>query len=138
MFLPRAPGRPRSRLHRIGRVLLGGAAVILIVLALSRIPYDVLRQERLRLYGEIRTSGQVLALRQALDGSRVVHLVEYQYVDQDGLVRPGLARLPVALWARLRPADPIEVLYARSQPGLSRVPGEVETPFQAWLRRTLR
>jgi hypothetical protein len=128
----------RSPGVRLARILIGILAVAAIVYALSALPYDVLRMERHRLFGEVRTIGRVTALRtDSLPQQGLHYFVDYKYVDSDGLARRGTARVPRALWIQFGTGDRLNVLFARSRPGLSRIPGEVETPFQQWLRRML-
>jgi len=132
-------GVRRTPLKRVLRGLTGCLAVAFIVYALSMVPYDILRAERFRIYGETFTVGVVTALRTeaaASDGSRF--FVDYKYVDTDGLVRTATARLPHDQWERYRPGQRIDVLYARQRPAISRTPGEIEPRFQLWLRAMLR
>lgn len=129
----------RTPSQRLLRMVIGIAAVALIAYALSMVPYDVLRAERFRMYGERLTTGMVTAVRTEAgtrDGARF--FVDYKYVDPDGLVRNGTARLPHQTWQRYRPGARIEVIYARQRPDLSRTRQEMEPSFQLWLRRMLR
>jgi hypothetical protein len=138
MVIISAPRVKRTPAQRLARVLLGAAAVWLIIYGLSLIPYDILRAERLRIYGESSTAGIVTAVRAeaaTADGPRF--FADYKYVDADGLARQGSARLPRAAWQRLRPGNRIEVIYTRQNPSLSRIRHEIEPPFQLWLRRML-
>ncbi len=123
---------------RLARIFIGIVIVTCIVCALSHVPYDVLRVERYRLFGEIRTTGRVTAVHtETSAGDGVRFFIDYKYIDSDGLVRTASARLEQAQWRRFRPGGRLVVLYARSRPGLARVPGEVEPAFQRWLRRML-
>lgn len=118
------------------RVLLGLAAVALIAWGLSSLPYDILRAERSRLFGEEITSGLVLKVRTDVDpGHPEASLViEYKYADPDGYARRAEARMPDSEWSRYRPGAVITVLLVRGRPDMARVPGEVEPAFQVWLR----
>ncbi|CCH48635.1 DUF3592 domain-containing protein [Pseudodesulfovibrio piezophilus] len=129
----------RTPLERFGRKLFGLAAITLIIVALWNIPYNILREERFRLFGESMTTGVVTEIRseQATSGERL-NFIEYKYVDNDGLARWGSARLPEATWKRFRPGSLLQVLYAKSRPDLARIQGEMEPPFQIWLRNLLR
>ncbi|WP_285906300.1 DUF3592 domain-containing protein [Pseudodesulfovibrio pelocollis] len=129
----------RTPAMRVLRGVVGCAAVALIIYALSMVPYDILRAERFRIYGESFTTGVVTAVRAEAatsEGSRF--FVDYKYVDADGLVRNATARLPHEEWERYRPGERIEVLYASQRPAVSRTPGEIEPRFQLWLRAMLR
>ncbi|EGB16469.1 hypothetical protein DND132_3266 [Pseudodesulfovibrio mercurii] len=132
-----APKRtPRQRLIRI---LVGAAVVAFIVWGIAAIPYDILRAERARLFGEEVSSGLVLHLRTDTDEAhphaRVV--IEYTYVDRDGIARRAEARLPDSLWRQYRPGTVIRVLLVRGRPDLVRIPDEVEPAFQVWLRNLM-
>ncbi|MFH1913954.1 MAG: DUF3592 domain-containing protein [Pseudomonadota bacterium] len=129
----------RTPLMRVLRGVVGCAAAALIIYALTMVPYDMLRAERFRMYGETFTTGVVTAVRSEAatgDGSRF--FIDYKYVDTDGLVRNATARLHHEQWERYRPGGRIDVLYARQRPGVSRTPGEIEPRFQLWLRAMLR
>ena len=128
----------RSPGVRLARIIIGILAVVAIVYGLSALPYDVLRVERYRLFGEVRTIGRVTALRTDVtrqEGLR--YFIDYKYIDRDGLARQGTARIGRDLWIQFSTGDRLNVLFARSRPSLSRIPGEIETPFQHWLRRML-
>lgn len=131
--------RPRrSPAVRLLRILIGLVAVAAIVYVLSALPYEVLRQERHRLFGEEVTIGRVTALRtDAAPQKGLQYFIDYKYVDQDGLARTGTAQVGRGLWIQFQTGARLNVLFARSRPGLSRIPGQVETPFQMWLRRML-
>ncbi|BCS90112.1 DUF3592 domain-containing protein [Pseudodesulfovibrio sediminis] len=129
----------RTRAQKILRLIVGVIAVSLILWALYSIPYDILREERARLYGEIVTSGQVLEVRTDVTPrypeARLV--IRYTYVDPDGFARFAEARIPDSQWQKFQPGAVIEVIYGRTQPALVRVPGEVEPRFQVWLRELI-
>ena len=129
----------RSPLQRAVRALIGVAAVGLIVWGLASIPYDILRAERARLYGEEATTGLVLRLRTDEDPAhpRARVVIEYTYADPDGFTRRAEARLPDSLWKRYRPGKVVKVLLVRGRPDLSRIPDEVEPAFQVWLRELM-
>lgn len=110
----------------------------LIIIALWQIPYDILREERFRVYGETRTAGVVTETHTVVaENGKRRYLIEYKYVDQDGFARTATAPLPDDLWKQYRPGSRIDVLYIRSKPGMSRIIGEIEPVFQVWLRRML-
>lgn len=129
----------RTPAQKAIRFLTGIVAVTLIVFVLSQIPYDILREERFRLYGETRTTGIVTARR--TDGTEAIgskFVLIYKYIDQDGYTRQYQSPMPRKEWERYRPGSRIEVYFAQSKPGLARVAGEIEPPFQLWLRRMLQ
>ncbi|MDD3313333.1 hypothetical protein [Pseudodesulfovibrio sp.] len=130
--------RRRTPAARLARLLFGCAAVAAIVCILAQLPYGVLREERARIFGEVGTVGVVEAVRsEAVPNSGMIFFIDYKYVDQDGLLRRSSSRVAAPAWRRFSPGSRVRVLYARSQPELARVPGQLFSPFQAWLRRVL-
>lgn len=128
----------RSLFERVVRKLLGLAAVALIVFVLWGLPYDILREERYRLYGETRTTGLVTEVGTAVGSDDVrEYFIDYKYIDHDGFARESQAELPKKIWDRFQPGSRVEVLYVSGRPALVRIPGEIEHPFQTWLRNTL-
>lgn len=120
------------------RILIGLVAIALIVLTLYHVPYDILREERFRLYGEAATNGMVISIRTvAVKAHDERFAIDYKYIDQDGFRREASAAVPYTVWRGVCPGDRIEVFYALSRPGLSRVRGEIEPAFQVWLRDAL-
>ncbi len=117
------------------RKIIGIVAVAAIIATLSLIPYDILREERARLFGETLTTGLVLetAAYGAAQNDRTF-TVHYKYVDGDGFAREATAPMPHDVWTHYRPGSRIKVLFVHSRPGISRVQGELEPPFQVWLR----
>lgn len=126
----------RTPLQRSLRLLLGVVAVALIVWGLAAVPYEVLREERYRLFGEELTSGLVLEVRTDESGEHpgARLLVQYKYVDSDGYAHRAAARIPDALWQQYQPGAVVRVLLAHGMPEISRIPDEVEPAFQVWLR----
>lgn len=136
VYFPKSHSRTPAQ--RLVRKLIGVIAVALIVFALWNVPYDILREERFRLYGETRTTGLVTEIRTETgsDNSRE-YFIDYKYIDQDGFARVEVAPLPKKLWDKFRPGSRVEVLYVTGRPGLVRIPGEIEPKFQIWLRNLL-
>lgn len=120
------------------RYLVGTVTVAAIIYALSLIPYDILREERFRVFGEASVIGVVTdtVIHGATNG-RPQHLIRYTYVDQDGIPRKATAELPQTVWNKYRKGSRIRVIYARSHPSLARVEHEIEPPFQLWLRNII-
>ncbi|WP_419785149.1 hypothetical protein [Pseudodesulfovibrio sp.] len=124
--------------HSPIRFVLGCVVVAFILYLFSQVPYGVLREERARVFGEVHTIGVVESVRsEAVPGGKMLFFVGYKYADHDGLLRRAESRVGVTLWRRFSPGDRLHVFYARSKPGLARIPGQVFSPFQAWLRRVL-
>lgn len=132
-------GTSRSRrtpAQRRLRFVVGTVVVACLIFGFASLPYDILREERARLYGEEVTSGLVLKVRsdKSPDFPGAKLIVQYKYIDPDGFAHIAEARLPDHLWRKYRPGSTIKVIYGRTQPSLVRVPDEVEPAFQVWLR----
>jgi len=129
----------RTAAYRRMRIIVGTVVVSCLVWAFASLPYDILRAERARLYGEEATTGVVLAAhRDPSPGSPEARLVvEYKYIDPDGFARTASARVDAAEWAKYRPGRPIKVIFVRNRPDIVRLPGEVEPAFQVWLRNLM-
>lgn len=126
----------RSAAYRRWRVLMGTVIVTCLVWAFASLPYDILREERARLYGEEATMGVVLKVRSdpVPDHPDANLVIDYKYVDPDGFARTASARMPDSAWSKYRPGKSIKVVYVRNRPDIVRLPGEVEPAFQLWLR----
>ncbi|QJB58329.1 hypothetical protein HFN16_01575 [Pseudodesulfovibrio sp. zrk46] len=127
----------RSPAQSVLRKVIGATAIAAIILLLWQVPYDILREERLRLFGETRTTGIVLESGTAADNGERLFLIKYKYIDNDGFARTALAPLPKQLWEQRQPGQRIEVFYVNGKADLSRVAGEQEPAFQLWLRDVL-
>lgn len=126
----------RSSTNRKLRLVLGTVIVAFLVWAFASLPYDLLREERARLYGEEATAGVVLSVRSDVspDYPEAGVVVEYKFVDPDGFARTASARMPDSEWTKYRPGKTIKVVFVRNRPDIVRLPGEVEPAFQLWLR----
>lgn len=126
----------RTSAQRRLRFVVGAVVVSALIWAFYSLPYDILREERSRLYGEELTTGQVIRVDtvadDAEDSARLV--VTYRYVDPDGFARSAEARLPGHLWQQHRPGAIIKVIFVRTRPDIVRIPNEIEPAFQVWLR----
>ncbi|MCJ2165816.1 MULTISPECIES: hypothetical protein [unclassified Pseudodesulfovibrio] len=129
----------RTPAQKLFRFIAGIVIVGLIIWGLVAIPYDILREERARLYGEEVTSGLVLTVRTEdageYPGANLI--IEYKYVDPDGYARRTEARLPDSLWKQYRPGTRLKVILVRGRPDMARIPDEVEPGFQVWLRELM-
>jgi len=126
-------------LQKLLRIVVAVVALAGVFFALYSVPYGVLREERVRMFGERRTSGLVLETftDTGADDPSDRYGIEYKYVDPDGYAHTSFAKLPLDAWRHYRPGSPIPVFYAASRPELSRVAGEIEPEFQLWLREKL-
>ena len=126
----------RYSTHRKLRIVLGTVAVVCLIWAFASIPYDLLREERARLYGEEATTGVVLSVRSDVspDYPDAGLVVDFKYVDPDGFARTASARMPDSEWMKYRSGMTIKVVFVRNRPDIVRLPGEVEPAFQLWLR----
>lgn len=117
------------------RRTLGCIAIGAIVWALYSIPYDILRQERARAFGENRTTGLVLTVEKndANQNSDNRYFITYKYIDPDAYAHVAAAPLPYDIWKKFAPGDRVIVFYAKNKPTLARISGQIHPPFQNWL-----
>jgi len=127
----------RTPAQRAIRYATGTLACALIIFILWLLPYDILREERYRIYGETRTSGMVLEMG-ADPTTDYPFMIRYKYIDADGIAREAMAPLDRERWEEYRPGNSIDVFYIRSRPNIVRITGELEPPFQLWLRDILQ
>ena len=129
----------RTRLVRLLRVLGGALSIAFIAWVLASLPYDILRAERSRLFGEEATTGLILTARtdENPDFPHANLVIVYKYVDPDGYARRAEARIPDSLWQHYQPGMIIKVLLTRGRPDMARTPDEVEPAFQIWLRNLM-
>ena len=118
---------------------LGAITIIAIIWAFYSIPYDILREERFRVFGEERTTGLVLAVEadKTAPNPNDRFYIKYKYVDPDGFAHTTIAPLPHDIWQKFYPGSRVVVFYARSRTRLARIPGEIQPPFQIWLHNLL-
>ncbi|BDQ35163.1 hypothetical protein JCM14722_27050 [Pseudodesulfovibrio portus] len=126
----------RTAEYRRIRIIVGAAVVACLVWAFASLPYDILRAERARLYGEEATTGVVLAVRgvESSDTGKGRLVVDYKYIDPDGFARTASARMDASKWSQYRPGRSVKVIFVRNRPEIVRLPGEEEPAFQLWLR----
>ncbi len=129
------PGPLRRALVRAAWILAAAA----LIWGLYSLPYDILRTERIRAYGEEETQGVVLDRIESADkDGRPLFLVRYAFQDDSGLTRQAEAPFPEDFYRTLRPGDPLRIFYARANPAVVRAQGQLEPWFQAHLRRFLQ
>ncbi|MBU1247334.1 MAG: hypothetical protein KKB70_01440 [Proteobacteria bacterium] len=130
------PSRPSlsRRLRRLLAVLLTG----LVLWLLTQVPYGIIRQERIRAFGETPAMATVVEVtaREGNAGRR--YLATYRYIGPDGMARLRNAPFPLKAWRTLAPGSRIVVYYATGEPNISRARLELEVPFQVWLRQFAR
>jgi hypothetical protein len=129
--------RPRPERGPVVRWLAAGFCA-LVLLALTRVPYETLREERIRAFGEEPALGVVTARRTvpAQEGER--HELTYRYRGPDGVARLRSAPFPADVWHASAPGTTLEVYFASGEPNLSRARFEVEDGFRVWLREAVR
>lgn len=126
---------PAQKAQRYG---LGVLACALIIFILWQIPYDILREERYRIYGETRTTGVVVEVNADSTGESYPFVIRYKYLDMDGIARDTTAPLPREIWEMFRPGNKVDVFYITSRPHMARIAGEIEPAFQLWIREILQ
>ena len=133
---------PHQRPRRPLRSFLAKALLILatagVIWGLASLPYDILRVERIRAFGEQETRGVVLSVAGAEDqDGRPVVLVEYEYRDGDGVFRQARALFSPEHSPIPKPGDDVSVFYARGNPNIVRLEGQIEPWLQEHLRKFL-
>ncbi len=124
----------RKRMKRSLAILLSATFLWL----LTQIPYDIIRQERIRAFGEEPAQALVVSKSASLEPEGNKHQIIYRYIGPEGLSRQRKAEFDAPFWQSVRPGDSITVYYARGEPNLSRAHFEVEDSFRVWLRQTVR
>ncbi len=105
---------------------------------LTQIPYDIIRQERIRAFGEEPTQALVVSKSASLGLEGELHQIIYRYVGPEGLNRQREAIFDAHFWQSVRPGNSITIYYALGEPNLSRAHLEIEDPFRVWLRNAVR
>lgn len=115
--------------------ILGAAGVLWLLFSL---PYDILRNERLRAFGEVETRGLVRSKAEIqADDGQTLYMIQYMYEDESGLLRQAEAPFPPDIYEVLEPGDRITVYFARVEPTIVRVNGQIEPWLQDRLRKFL-
>ncbi|MGE4293388.1 MAG: hypothetical protein AB7E32_14405 [Desulfovibrio sp.] len=123
---------------RVPSLLRKGAALtgtILVLWTLARIPYALLREERIRSFGETRTT--VWVLERLPSDSRDSGLLRVRYRGPDGRAREAVLPVRREVWSSTVPGSGVVGFVARADPSLCRLRGQIEAPFQIWLRNAL-
>ncbi len=128
-------GPPRSKRVRTLRIVAGFLATGLIVWALSALPYETFREERIRALGEQVTRGIIFSKRIQPDPDGPLYLVSYRYADTGGIEYIGVANMPQDRWQRMRKGDRLVIFFARANPALARAQYMIEPAFQVKLRQ---
>lgn len=125
-------GSGPALLLRRTTALLGAALVLLL---LSRVPYGLLREERVRAFGEARTTALVLERLPA--SAHAPGELRIRYRGPDGREREAVVPVRPEIWAEAAPGSGLQGFVARADPALCRVAGQVEAPLRIWLRNAL-
>jgi hypothetical protein len=118
------------------RDVLAVAGTILVLWLLSRIPYGLLREERVRAFGEARTTAWVLERIPRRSGDPAWRL-RVRYRGPDGRARETIVPVSQDFWSASVPGSGVEGFVARADPSLCRLSGQIEEPFRVWLRSVL-
>lgn len=96
------------------------------------IPYQDIRVERVRAFGEAKAVGTVTNKSFSAVNSKVYYLT-YSFVGPQGFSRTRTAEVTEKLWKSYHNGDYIEVIYAKAAPEIARIKGEVEGDFITFL-----
>ncbi|WP_320169102.1 hypothetical protein [Maridesulfovibrio sp.] len=119
-------------------------AACAVLLALFLVPYDDIRTERIRAFGEKSAVGTVIGKQRHAEnsgspGSSITdYLIRYRFVDPSGLPRNREARVDEDFWKEIVPGDSVVVHFAKAAPRVSRVEHEVESSVVRFLARFSR
>lgn len=100
----------------------------LFLTALWNIPYNEIRTERIRSFGEKKAIGMITA-REVTGKKHINYWLTYSFVDPLGICRKRSVAVSKKCWEKHLGGDSIKVIYPVAQPGLSRIKGEIESPF---------
>ncbi|WP_291326633.1 hypothetical protein [Desulfovibrio sp. UCD-KL4C] len=113
-------------------LLLVGA--FLFLCALYIIPYQEIRIERIRAFGENEAVGTVLEkiyhkphANNHLDEQQIEQLIRYKFIDPLGQPHERTASVSEMEWKKLSSGDNIIVYYAKAAPRISRIKNEKES-----------
>lgn len=118
-------------------------AVVLLV-SLLFIPYEEIRAERIRAFGENKAIGIVIDKSVRKEEQNKTnqllqqYIVRYSFIDPSGLPRERAAIVEKAFWGKIILGDNIIVHYAKAQPGVSRLEHENESAVVKFLARFSR
>ncbi|WP_018124880.1 DUF3592 domain-containing protein [Desulfovibrio oxyclinae] len=128
------------RLKKGIQLFLAVGLTLLFLWLLYKVPYQMIREERVRLLGETKTTGEVLLKEKSSTSTSFEtpwHTITFKYVDNDGYTRTEKVIMKEAYWQQLRPGSVVTVWFARAKPDLVRVEGMVESEMQTRLRNWL-
>ncbi|SDK87273.1 hypothetical protein SAMN05660337_1524 [Maridesulfovibrio ferrireducens] len=114
------------------KLLFTGALIFLCALFL--IPYQEIRIERIRAFGENKAVGIVI---EKID-RKVEQLIRYRFIDPLGQAQERVASISDKNWEKLSPGDNIVVYYAKAAPRISRVKNEKESAIVKILSKISR
>ena len=117
----------------VKKILLLVAAFIFLC-ALYIIPYQEIRLERIRAFGENEAVGTVLEkiyknphANNPSNDQQIKQLIRYRFIDPLGQPQERIASVSDMEWNKLSPGDNIIVYYAKAAPRISRIKNEKES-----------
>jgi len=124
-------------------LLLVGA--FLFLCALYIIPYQEIRIERIRSFGENEAVGTVLEkiykkphANNPSNDQLTEQLIRYRFIDTLGQPQERIASVSEMEWKKLSPGDNIIVYYAKAAPRISRIKNEKESAVVKLLSKISR
>lgn len=112
---------------------------LIVLISLFFIPYEEIRIERIRAFGESMAVGTVVGKKiMNIDTMRIGdkignHVLTYRFIDPSGLARERSACVEIAFWNRVVPGDSVVVHFAKAEPGISRLQHELENSLVRFL-----
>ncbi|WP_319761553.1 hypothetical protein [Maridesulfovibrio sp.] len=108
------------------------SAALFVIVGYFFIPYQEIRLERIRAFGENKAIGIVIEKNSRIGeynfkkGDKNSQTIRYRFIDPSGLPRERTATVEQSFWRRISQGDSVVVYYAKAAPGVSRVEHEVE------------
>lgn len=119
-------------------------AALLFFLSFFFIPYDEIRTERIRAFGEKAAVGIVIdknirkgQISPSVEGKKN-YMIKYRFIDPSGLPRERSANVDTNFWRKVTKGESVIVHFAKAEPGISRIEHEEESTVVRFLARFSR
>lgn len=103
----------------------------------TQLPYGLIREERIRAYGEVKTTVWVLEQLPKQTSETNPYRLRFRYHGPDGILRESAVAVHRDIWESAFPGSGIQGFVSCANPSLCRLSGQEEEPFRLWLRNAL-
>lgn len=130
--------------HSKSKEIITYTAAFLFFLSLFFIPYDEIRTERIRAFGEKTAVGIVIdknIRKEQISPSveeKASYMIKYRFIDPSGLPRERSASVDTNFWRKVTRGESVIVHFAKAEPGISRIENEEESTVVRFLARFSR